>query len=118
MYIGKKRLNSNISIRRALTQLSGIGLFLANQISDQLGFSERLRLKDLQFLERDRLLRVLNDYYVFDVQLRIQHKEAIQRLIQIKSYRGLRLRDGLPVRGQRTHTNARICRARKNVLIK
>ena len=113
MYIGKKRLNSNISIRRALTQLPGIGNFLANQISDQLGFSSRLCLKDLQFLQRDRLLRVLTDYYVFDIQLRIQQKQAISRLIKIKSYRGLRLRDGLPVRGQRTHTNARICRTRK-----
>ena len=115
MYIGKKLLNSNISIRRSLTKLSGVGVFLANQISDQLGFSSKLRLKDLQFFQKDRLLRILNDYYVFDVQLRIQRKQAIQRLIQIKSYRGHRLKDGLPVRGQRTHTNARTSRARRKL---
>lgn len=112
MYIGKNLLNSNISIRRSLTKLSGIGVFLANQISDQLGFSSKLRLKDLHFNQRDRLLRILNDYYVFDVQLKIQSRQAIKRLLQIKSYRGHRLRDGLPVRGQRTHTNAQTSKLR------
>jgi small subunit ribosomal protein S13 len=113
MYIGKKRLDSNISIRRSLTQLTGIGNFLANQICDQLGFSNSWRLKDLQYFQRDRFTRVLNDYYVFEVQLSMQQKEALQRLLQIKSYRGHRLRDRLPVRGQRTHTNAQTCRKQK-----
>jgi small subunit ribosomal protein S13 len=113
MYIGKKRLNSNISIRRALVQLSGIGSFLANQICDQLGFAYTLRLKDLQYFQQDRLLHILNEYYIFDIQLRIRTKQNIKRLLQIKSYRGHRFRDGLPVRGQRTHTNAQTCRSRK-----
>jgi len=114
MYIGKKRLNSSISIRRALTQLSGIGLFLANQISDYLGYRNNLRLKDLHNSQRESLLRILNTYYKFEIQLRIFHKQAIRRLIQIKSYRGTRHRDGLPVRGQRTRTNANTCKKFKN----
>ncbi len=113
MYIGKKRLNPNIRIRRSLTQLSGIGPFLADQVCDQLGLDSTLCFNDLHYSQKEQLLNVLNEYYVFDMRLRIENKKAVQRLLQIKSYRGHRLRDGLPVRGQRTHTNARICRTRK-----
>jgi len=110
MYVGKTRLNSNQSIRKSFTKLRGMGRYLANQLADRLGFKQDLRLKDLHYSQRDQLVRVLNNHYVFGPELRKMLKRAAFRLRDIRSYRGKRLREGLPVRGQRTRTNARTCR--------
>jgi len=115
VYISKKRLNTKIPIRRALTKLAGMGNFLSNQVCDQLGFSQSLTIEELQYSQRERLVRILTDYYTLEAKLRSQTKQAKQRLVKIKSYRGLRLRDGLPVRGQRTHTNAKTSRTRNRI---
>jgi len=113
MYIGKIRLNSNKTIRYSLTQLTGIGQFLANQISDYLGFKKILRLKDIQRSEREKLTRILGIHYKIGLQLKLVVKQAKRRLIQIRTLRGRRLKLGLPVRGQRTRTNARTCRKKR-----
>jgi len=113
MYVGKEHLNSDISVRRSLTKLFGLNEFLANQISDHLGFRNKIRLKDLHYSQRETLLHILTRYYKIGIELKISLKKDKQRLFRIKSNRGLRLRKGLPVRGQRTHTNAQTAKKKK-----
>jgi len=70
MYIAKRRLKTQIPVRRALTRLVGIGLFSSNQVCDQLGFPSKLKVSHLNFSERERLVRLLSDYYIFEMKLR------------------------------------------------
>jgi len=97
-------------LRRALRTIYGIGGFLADQICDQLGFPSGLTVGELSLEQKDRLGRILQYYYVTEAELRKQTADAWTRCIQIGCYRGIRVTQRLPLRGQRTHTNARTAR--------
>ena len=94
-------------IEIALTYIYGIGRARSQKILDATGISYDLRTQDLGDEEVNRLRREIESKYKVEGALRTETSMNIKRLMDIGCYRGLRHRRGLPVRGQRTHTNAR-----------
>lgn len=90
-----------------LRYIFGIGPFTAQQILDKTGISPDTRVHQLSDAEVVKLRAVIENDYAVEGTLRAEISMNIKRLIDIGSYRGLRHRRGLPVRGQRTKTNAR-----------
>jgi len=93
--------------RIALRYIYGIGPKFADEICSKADVDPQVRAKDLTEEQLSRIASVLERDYVIEGQLRRQVQQNIARLRDIGCYRGLRHRRGLPVRGQRTKTNAR-----------
>jgi small subunit ribosomal protein S13 len=91
----------------SLTYIYGIGRSTANKILKRAEINADTRVKDLTEQEVSRIREVLEGNYVVEGDLRRDVSMNIKRLMDIGTYRGLRHRRGLPVRGQRTRTNAR-----------
>jgi small subunit ribosomal protein S13 len=91
----------------ALTYIYGIGQSTARAIVESTGVDPYTRVRDLTEDEIARLREVIDRDYKVEGELRAEGASHIKRLIDIGSYRGLRHRRGVPVRGQRTRTNAR-----------
>lgn len=90
-----------------LTYIYGIGRTLAKEICVKANIDEMKKVQDLT-IEEEKLLRdIIQNDYIVEGSLRTQVAMNIKRLMEIGSYRGMRHKRGLPVRGQRTHTNAR-----------
>lgn len=94
-------------IEIALTYIYGIGLTLARQIVASTGINPDTRVRDLTEEEVAKIRETLDKDYKVEGDLRREESLNIKRLIEIGSYRGKRHRMGLPVRGQRSKTNAR-----------
>ena len=90
-----------------LTYIYGIGQPTARDICVALGLSPDEKVRDLTDEEVTKLQRYIDEQYQVEGDLRRERQQAIKRLTEIGSYRGLRHRRGLPVNGQRTKTNAR-----------
>lgn len=90
-----------------LTYIYGVGRATARAILEKTGVSTSLRIKDLTDGDVNRLRQAIEKDYRVEGALRTEVAMNIKRLMDIGSYRGIRHRRGLPVRGQRTHTNAR-----------
>jgi small subunit ribosomal protein S13 len=95
------------TVEIALTSIFGIGRKVACDISEKAGIKSSIRAKDLTEDEVAKLTSVIQKDYMVEGDLRRDRTQNIKRLMNIGCYRGLRHRRGLPVRGQRTHTNAR-----------
>ena len=91
----------------ALTYIHGIGRNNAVEIADKLGIDHTRRVQDLSDEEVLRIRETIDADYTVEGDLRRETAMNIKRLMDLRSYRGLRHRAGLPVRCQRTHTNAR-----------
>ena len=91
----------------ALTYIHGIGRTTAVLIADKLGIAHTARVQDLTDEEVLRIRETIDADHMVEGDLRRETAMNIKRLMDLRSYRGLRHRNGLPVRGQRTHTNAR-----------
>ena len=91
----------------ALTYIHGIGSTSANKICDQAGLSEERRVNDLTEDELTRIRDIIDADFLVEGDLRRQTSMSIKRYLDLGCLRGLRHRRNLPVRGQRTHTNAR-----------
>ncbi len=91
----------------ALTYITGIGPTSARKILDTCAVPESTRVNELGEDELSRIREVIDRDYVVEGDLRRETAMNIKRLMDLGCYRGLRHRKGLPVRGQRTHTNAR-----------
>jgi len=91
----------------SLTYLYGVGPATARELCHKAGVDPQQHARELKEDEVARLAALLDKDYTVEGQLRRQTNQNIQRLREIGSYRGLRHRRGLPVRGQRTRTNAR-----------
>jgi len=91
----------------ALTYVFGIGLPTSQKILAQTNINPDTRVRDLTEEQVNRLREVIDRRYKVEGDLRREVTMAIKRLMDLGCYRGLRHRKGLPVRGQRTHTNAR-----------
>ncbi|NJO13809.1 MAG: 30S ribosomal protein S13 [Rhizobiales bacterium] len=91
----------------ALTYIHGIGRTTAVKIADTLGIAHSARVQDLTDEEVLRIRETIDAGFTVEGDLRRQTAMNIKRLMDLRAYRGLRHRSGLPVRGQRTHTNAR-----------
>ncbi len=98
---------NNKAVEISLRYIYGIGPKFASDICAKTEIDPKLKAKDLTEEELSKIASVLDNDYVIEGQLRRQIQQNIARLRDIACYRGLRHRRGLPVRGQRTKTNAR-----------
>ncbi|MBT3755918.1 MAG: 30S ribosomal protein S13 [Candidatus Cloacimonetes bacterium] len=96
-----------------LTYIYGIGKSTAEQILAKVEIDENIKVKDLSIEQEKKLREIILDDYVVEGDLRTQKAMDIKRLMEINCYRGIRHKMNLPVRGQRTHTNARTRKGRK-----
>ena len=97
----------NKRVEVSLTYIFGIGPTTARQILARTSVNPDTRVNNLTEEEVNRIREVVDKEYIVEGDLRRQVSMNIKRLIEIKCYRGIRHRMGLPVRGQRTRTNAR-----------
>lgn len=91
----------------SLTYIFGIGPTLAKQVCQATGLNPATKVRDLTDDEVTRIREYIDRNFTVEGELRRSVRQNIQRLIEINCYRGVRHRRGLPVRGQRTRTNAR-----------
>ena len=98
---------TNKRVEVALTYIHGIGETFAKQICEKVSIPAERRVSQLTESEISQIREVIDRDYVVEGDLRREVAMNIKRLMDIGCYRGLRHRRGLPVRGQRTHTNAR-----------
>jgi len=101
-----------------LQSILGIGPFRAKQVLSKTGVSPDKRVRDLTDEEVSKLSRVIENDYKVEGDLRREVSANIKRLMDINCYRGVRHKRGLPVHGQRTHTNARTRKGPKRLTIK
>ena len=94
-------------IEIGLTYIYGIGRPTATAILEKAGINPDTRVKDLTEEEAGKIRKIIDEEYIVEGDLRREVSLNIKRLMEIGSYRGIRHRRGLPVRGQRTKTNAR-----------
>ncbi len=100
-------LPRNKRVEIGLTYIYGIGRTTSQEILDSTGVDPDTRVKDLTEAEISSLRNEIDNNYIVEGELRREKRADIKRLKDIGCYRGLRHRRGLPVRGQRTKTNAR-----------
>ena len=98
---------TNKRVLIALTYIHGIGRVFAKEIMEKVGIPENKRVAELTDADVIQIREVIDRDYVVEGDLRREVSMNIKRLMDLGCYRGLRHRRGLPVRGQRTHTNAR-----------
>ena len=98
---------NNKRVEIALTYIYGIGRTSANKILEKTGINPDTRAKDLTEAEVAKLRDEIENSYTVEGDLRREVALNIKRMVEINCYRGIRHRKGLPVRGQRTKTNAR-----------
>ena len=103
-------------IEIGLTYVYGIGRKSANDILAATGIDPDIRVKDLSEYDANNLREYIDKNYVFEGDLRRDVALNIKRLVEIGCYRGIRHRKGLPVRGQRTKTNARTRKGPKKTI--
>lgn len=97
----------------SLTYIYGVGRSTAEKILADLGIDRTLKTKDLSEDELIKIREYIESNVKIEGDLRREVNQNIKRLIEINSYRGIMHRRGLPVRGQRTHTNARTRKGKK-----
>jgi small subunit ribosomal protein S13 len=100
-------LPQNKQVWIGLTYIYGIGRSRSREILDKAEVGETIKVKDLTEDEARRIRQVVQDEGRVEGDLRKEIGQNVRRLIEIGSYRGVRHRRNLPVRGQRTHTNSR-----------
>ncbi|MBA3666894.1 MAG: 30S ribosomal protein S13 [Sphingomonas sp.] len=100
-------LPTNKRVVIALTYIHGIGNTKAREITEKLSIAPERRVQDLNDQEVLHIREAIDAGYKVEGDLRRETAMNIKRLMDLACYRGLRHRKGLPVRGQRTHTNAR-----------
>ncbi|NBC24784.1 MAG: 30S ribosomal protein S13 [Bacteroidetes bacterium] len=99
-----------------LTYIFGIGKSTAQMVLEKANIDESIKVQDWTDENINAIASIINDEYLVEGQLRGEVQQNIKRLMDIACYRGLRHRKGLPVRGQRTRTNARTRKGRKKTV--
>jgi small subunit ribosomal protein S13 len=102
----------------ALTYIFGIGPTRSNHILSRAGIDPNVRVKDLSEEEASRIAKIIDSEGGVEGDLRKDVAMNVKRLMEIGSYRGMRHRRNLPVRGQRTHTNARTRKGPRRAMIR
>jgi small subunit ribosomal protein S13 len=100
----------------SLTYLYGIGKTTSYEVIQKLGLDPNMRAHNLSDEDVSKLNSILTSEYVVEGDLRRQVQNNIKRLVSINSYRGMRHRQGLPTRGQRTRCNARTRKGKKKTV--
>jgi len=103
-------------VEAALTYITGIGFSSSKKILEKTGVSPDKRVRDLSSEEVAKIRDVIANEYKVEGALRSEVQMNIKRLMDIGCYRGLRHRRNMPVRGQRTHTNAKTRRGRRRAV--
>ena len=103
-------------IEIALTYIYGIGRRTAGEICASTGVNPDIRVRDLTEDDAAKLREYIDHNCRVEGDLRRENAFAVKRLIEIGCYRGIRHRKGLPVRGQRTKTNARTCKGPRKTM--
>ena len=106
----------NKRLEVSLTYIYGIGRKLSNDIIVKLGLDKNMKASALKEDDVARINSILQSEYAVEGDLRRQVQNNIKRLISIHSYRGMRHRLGLPVRGQRTRTNSRTRKGKRKTV--
>ena len=104
-------------IEVALTYITGIGNSSSQKILADTGISSAIRVRDLSSDDIAKLRDIIQNEYKVEGALRSEVHMNIKRLMDIGCYRGLRHRKNMPVRGQRTHTNARTRRGKRGTSV-
>ncbi|MCB9266821.1 MAG: 30S ribosomal protein S13 [Lewinellaceae bacterium] len=100
----------------SLTYIFGIGSSTASKILAKAGIDENIKVQDWSDENVREIARIITDEYKVEGELRSEVQMNIKRLMDIGCYRGLRHRKGLPVRGQRTRTNARTRKGKRKTV--
>ena len=111
-------LPRNKRMEIALTYIYGIGVSRSNKILDKAGIDTSVRVKDLSEEEVSRIAKIIDGEGSVEGDLRKDVAMNVKRLMEVGSYRGMRHRRNLPVRGQRTHTNARTRKGPRRAMIR
>jgi small subunit ribosomal protein S13 len=106
---GKKLLNSK-KVRYALTTIFGIGISNATKICNKLNIPTTINVSELTEYQRLSLSTYIKQHFTVEAKLKQKIHEDIENFILINSVKGFRHRSKLPVRGQRTHSNAKTCK--------
>lgn len=106
----------NKRLEISLTYIYGIGLKLSQQIIAKLALDPDMRAHKLTQDDIARINNLLQSEFIVEGDLRRQIQNNIKRLVNIHSYRGMRHRSGLPVRGQRTRTNSRTRKGKRKTV--
>ncbi|TVR55254.1 MAG: 30S ribosomal protein S13 [Gemmatimonadales bacterium] len=109
-------LPRNKRIEIALTYIYGVGRSRAIKLLEAAGVDRTLRTQDLSEEDVSRIRREIESSFKVEGALRTETSMNIKRLMDIGCYRGIRHRRGLPVRGQRTHTNARTHKGKRKAI--
>lgn len=113
VYLFESELQKTKILSFALVSIYGIGKANASFICKNLGFSRNLKVKDLSREQTSNLIKIIESLNIVVAEDLLKSRLLIaKKLVSIKSYKGLRRYQGLPVRGQRTHTNAKTSRKR------
>ena len=107
---------TNKRLEVSLTYIYGIGRYRSKEIILKMGLDHNMKTKDLTSQQIAKLNALLASDYVLEGDLRREVQNNIKRLINIHSYRGMRHKLGLPVRGQRTRSNARTKKGKKKTI--
>ncbi len=108
VYLFESKVPDNKSVLFALTYVYGINKTNSLLICKKLGFSTNLKIKDLTKEQINKLIKIIEFLNIkLASDLKKEKLLIFKKLVSIKSYRGFRRNQGLPVRGQRTHTNAK-----------
>lgn len=110
-------LPKNERIEIGLTRILGIGKSLSRKILNETGVNPNIRVKDMADEDIVKIRSVIDREYKVEGDLRRETSMSIKRLMDIGCYRGIRHRTGLPVRGQRTKTNARTRRGPRKTIM-
>nr|YP_010394209.1 ribosomal protein S13 [Phytophthora cinnamomi]DAZ88728.1 TPA_asm: ribosomal protein S13 [Phytophthora cinnamomi var. cinnamomi]UXG55799.1 ribosomal protein S13 [Phytophthora cinnamomi]WRY73334.1 ribosomal protein S13 [Phytophthora cinnamomi]WRY73414.1 ribosomal protein S13 [Phytophthora cinnamomi]WRY73454.1 ribosomal protein S13 [Phytophthora cinnamomi] len=117
LYIFNKTISDSKSILYSLTILFGINEYQSKKICKNIGINPQITLNKLKNNHVNRLINYINKNLKVEQLLKKSKTERINELVEIKSNRGIRQSQGLPVRGQRTHTNAKTSKKLKKIFI-
>ena len=101
----------------ALRYIYGVGAVSSQEILSQAQIDSNVRAGDLTDTQVAKIRKIIDERYKVEGDLRRQVSMDIKRLVDLGAYRGIRHRNGLPVRGQRTHTNARTRKGRARIAV-
>ena len=118
LHIFNKTISDSKSILYSLTILYGINEFQSNKICKNIGINPKITLNKLKTNHVNRIISYINKKLKVEQVLKKYKNDRLVELLEIKSNRGIRQNMGLPVRGQRTHTNAKTIKRLKKILIK
>lgn len=113
IYLFETKIDPKLTVEKGLTKIFGIGKFRSEEILNLIGIQKRTLFKDISKNEISRIKKIIEKEFFVGSRLRQNTKSSIQNLVKIRSYRGSRHKNKLPVRGQRTSSNARTQKKRR-----